>query len=363
MFASFSLPLLILAFVGAAVAVWFAGIQLSSTTDTLDEHFHLGQALGGLILLAIATNLPEIAITASGAIRGDLSLATGNILGGIALQTVVLVFLDVFGVRGDYPLSYQAASLVLVLEGILVGAILVVTIMASQLPESLIVARVAPGGALIAALWLVGLWLIGKARTDLPWQVRDDAAGKQKGATESAGKNAKDGGKGGSKDDKKPKQSTVRAVIVFLASAAVTLIAGVVLEESGNGIAGHIGISGVIFGSTILAAATSLPEVSTGLAAVRMGNYRLAFSDIFGGNAFLPVLFLLATLLSGKAVLPHAQATDIYLAGLGVLLTAVYLYGLIVRPTRRILRMGVDSFTVLALYILGIAGLIAVAHR
>jgi cation:H+ antiporter len=84
-------------------------------------------------------------------------------------------------------------------------------------------------------------------------------------------------------------------------------------------------------------------------------------SDIFGGNAFLPVLFLLATLLSGKAVLPHAQNTDIYLTALGVLLTIVYVVGLVFRPQRRRARMGVDSIVVLVLYALGVAGLFAVA--
>ena len=86
-------------------------------------------------------------------------------------------------------------------------------------------------------------------------------------------------------------------------------------------------MTGVVFGATILAAATSLPEVSTGIAAVRLGDYQLAVSDIFGGNAFLPVLFLLAGLLSGSAVLPQAQATDIYLTALGIVLTVVYLLG------------------------------------
>lgn len=93
----------------------------------------------------------------------------------------------------------------------------------------------------------------------------------------------------------------------------MTLIAGVALEESGNVIADQIGMSGVLFGATFLAAATALPEVSTGLASVRVGDYQLAFSDIFGGNAFLPVLFLLASLPSGQSALPQAQNTDVYL--------------------------------------------------
>jgi cation:H+ antiporter len=73
------------------------------------------------------------------------------------------------------------------------------------------------------------------------------------------------------------------------------------------------------------------------------------------------VLFLLASLLSGEAVLPQAEPTDIYLTGLGILLTAVYVWGLIFRPRRRVLSMGVDSLVVLMLYAAGIAGLVAVA--
>ncbi|MDQ6839768.1 MAG: sodium:calcium antiporter, partial [Actinomycetota bacterium] len=53
----------LLMFVASAVTIWGAGIWLSNYTDILADRLHLGQALGGLILLAVATNLPEIAIT------------------------------------------------------------------------------------------------------------------------------------------------------------------------------------------------------------------------------------------------------------------------------------------------------------
>ncbi len=175
MFESLSLPVLLLIFAGAAVAVWAAGIRLSNTTDVLSKRVHLGSALGGLILLAIATNLPEIAITASAALSGNLGIAIGNILGGIAIQTVVLVVLDAFGVRGQEPLSYKAASLVLVLEATLVVAVLIVAIMGTQLPSALILDRVTPQALLIAVLWVVGIWLTGRASRGLPWHEGGDA--------------------------------------------------------------------------------------------------------------------------------------------------------------------------------------------
>ena len=114
--AGLSLPVLLLIFVAAAAVIWVAGIQLSNQTDVLSTRLHLGAALGGLILLAVATNLPEIAIVVSASLSGNVGVAVGNILGGIAIQTVVLVLLDAFGVRGRHPLTYQAASLLLELS-------------------------------------------------------------------------------------------------------------------------------------------------------------------------------------------------------------------------------------------------------
>lgn len=347
-----SLPLWLLAliFVAGAAVIWVAGIQLSKSTDVLDNRLHLGSALGGLIVLAIATNLPEIAITVSAALSGNLDVAVGNILGGIALQTVVLVVLDVFGRRGHAvkPLTYRAASLTLVLEGLVVVAVLAAVIAGSQLPSGLVVARLTPDVVLIAALWIVGLFLVQRAGKHLPWH--------EDGRAPDAA--AHDPGHRRHKPEKT--MGTRRAVVTFVLAALATLVAGVVLERSGDAAASQLGISGVLFGATILALATSLPEISTGLQAIRQGDDNLAISDIFGGNAFLPVLFLVATVISGKAVLPEANASDIYLTAVAAILTLVYIVGLIFRPQRRIAGMGVDSLVVLLLYAVGIAGLFAI---
>jgi len=350
MFEHMALPVLSLAFLAAGVVVWIAGIYVSKTTDVLSSRFGLGEALGGAILLAIVTNLPEIAITASGAMRNQLEIATGNILGGIAIQTVVLVFLDVAAMGKRAPLIGHAASLDLVLEAVLVIVMLATTVAAHQLPDSLVWHGITPDSFIICGAWIAGLYLIGKARGHLPWQGHGEAPGGQRRRTQ---RQKKDKGAAG-------KSSTAWAIVIFLFAALATLAAGVVLQQTSETIAKHLGLSGVVFGATILAAVTALPEISTGLAAVKLGDYKLAVSDIFGGNAFLPVVFVVATLLSGKAILPHAAKADMYLTALGMLLTAVYIYGLIFRPRRQVARMGIDSFVVLILYLIGIAGLLAI---
>jgi cation:H+ antiporter len=344
--------LLLVVFVASASVIWISGIKLSDTTDVLAERLHLGSALGGLILLAVATNLPEIAITVSAATSHHLDVAVGNILGGIAVQTVVLVALDAFGVRVRRPLTYQAASLVLVLEGALVVLILLIVVAGAQMPARLLHARLTPDVVLIAVAWVTGLLLINRASSSLPWSDSGDAPDSQpdpRGVRRTK-KEAAATQRGA---------STGRAALIFGAAALATLVTGVTLEQSGEDFFGGLGLSGVLFGSTVLAAATSLPELSTGITSTRLGDVQLAIGDIFGGNAFLPVLFLPATLIAGRAVLPAAGRSDVYLTALGAVLTVVYITGLIFRPQRKHARLGIDSIVVLALYALGIVGLIA----
>ncbi|KQO64275.1 sodium:calcium antiporter [Curtobacterium sp. Leaf261] len=350
-----SLPLwlLVLIFVAGGAVIWFAGIQLSKTTDVLDNRLHLGSALGGLIVLAVATNLPEIAITVSAAASGSLEVAAGNILGGIALQTVVIVILDSFGKRGKgvTPITYRAASLTLVLEAVVVVAVLAVVIAGSQLPSDLVIARLTPDVVLIAVIWLVGLLLVQRASKGLPWH--EDGKAPDTTTPHPSKHRTRTHGDGST-------MSTGKASVIFGVSALATLVAGVVLERAGDAASTQIGFSGVLFGATVLALATSLPEISTGLQAIKQGDDNLAMSDIFGGNAFLPVLFLVATVISGKAVLPQANASDIFLTALAALLTVVYAVGLVFRPKNHIFGMGVDSLIVVLLYLVGIGGLIAI---
>jgi cation:H+ antiporter len=150
---------------------------------------------------------------------------------------------------------------------------------------------------------------------------------------------------------------TAKIAAIFLAGSAVTLIAGVALTQSGTQLANNYGIGGVIFGATVLAVASALPEIATGITAAKLGDNQLVMGDIFGGNAFQVCLFLLADLLAGKAVLAAAGAQNSWLAGLGILVTMVYATSVIVRPEKNYLRVGIDSIVVLVLIVIGMIGL------
>ncbi|MCO8255037.1 hypothetical protein NKF26_14630 [Haladaptatus sp. AB618] len=350
MLQSASLPLLSVVFLGAAAVVYVASIYVSDTTDVLSIRWKLGQALSGLVLLAVVTNLPELVITVSAALADNVDLAVGNVLGGIAIQTVVLVVFDVFGTGRSKGLTYWASSLQLVIEASVVVAVLSVTVMGSQLSSAFLVFRVTPPEILIVCLWLGGVWIIAKARTGLPWEREGAAPGGQQTPRGTAKRKKH-------RRMKAAGNSTRYVVGVFLLAALATLVGGVVLERTSDLIARRTGVSGAIFGATALAAVTSLPEVATGMAAIKLGDCELAISDIFGGNGFLPTLFLVASLLSGRAVLATMPPSTLYLTALGILLTSIYSIGLIVRPRRQRFRMGIDSLLVLSLYCLGVLGL------
>ena len=343
-----STPILVAVFLLASVATWVAGIGLSSTTDELDNRLGLGAALGGMILLAIAGSLPEIAITVTAAGQGHLGLAAGNLIGGIAIQTLVLVVCDAVASR-DQPLTFLVGSLVPVVEGLTVVFVVGLVLLGALLPASSAIGPLSPASIAIVVTWLGLLWVLNHVQRDPRWEVV--MPGAQPGRPDHS-----------VREEQHPARHARRplAVVVglFAAGCVVTLIGGYV-ESGGNVLADRAGVNGVIFGATVLALATALPELSSGIAAVRVGDHQLATGDIFGGNAFQVCLFLVADLVAGRPVLPTAGILNSWLGGLGIVLTVIYLIGVIVRPKRCLLRLGIDSILVVIVFVLGIIGFTA----
>ncbi len=340
-------PALIAMFLAAAVVTWVAGILLSRTTDALDLRLGLGEALGGVVLLAVSGSLPELAITVSAVLQGHLDVAAGNLIGGIAIQTMVLVLCD-RAVGGDKPLTYLVGSLIPVLEGTMVVIVVAVMLMGTILPESAAIGGVSPASIGILATWLIGIYLIDRIRKHQPWQVT--MPGSQRGRPHRRIPHP---------TAPKPFEnvSTLQIGLLFAAASAAILVAGVALETSGSVLADRSGINGVVFGATFLAAASALPEISTGIEAVRLGDNELAIGDIFGGNAFQLCLFVLADFLAGKPLLPTAGRENAWLGALGIVLTAIYTTAIIVRGERRRAGLGVNSMTAVVVFALGMWGL------
>jgi cation:H+ antiporter len=339
-------------FVVGAGATWIAGVFLSDTTDVVDDRFNLGEALGGLILLGIAGTLPEIAITVSAAIQGHLGLATGNLLGGIAMQTLVLVLLDATS-RSKTPLSTLSTVLEPIIEAVSVIILVTMALLGPLLPASVAIGPVSPISLLIVITWIFGLLVLNRLRASERWttvtaQVEAQMVAPSPGPVE------------GVRPNRYERSKTSLVVLVFALASGVTLIAGVVLEQSGNALANRWGINGVIFGATILAAVTALPEISTGIRAVRLGQVGLAMGDIFGGNQVQMTLFLVADLLAGKPVLQTVSASSSWLGGIGVVVTALFAGGLIIRPPKKFVGIGPDSWLVVLVYAIGLAGLIRI---
>ncbi|HSY60570.1 MAG TPA: hypothetical protein VK796_01790 [Cytophaga sp.] len=342
---TFSTPFLISAFIICSFVIWIAGTKISFTVDVISKHFGIGEAMGGIIILAFVTNLPEIAITCVAAYNGHMEIASSNILGGIAIQTVVLVVIDIFGVGKSAPLTYRASSVELILEGIILIFILALVLMGKFISADLIFFHITPTEIFILIAWIFGIYLVSK-KDKLPILVHVD----KKVIDEEQKVFAKN------KPDSS--ESITPKIILFGICAVFTLLAGCVLEVSGEVLAGRFGMSGAIFGATILAASTSLPEISTGVASAKLKDYRMAMSDIIGGNAFLPILFLLGSLISGQAIISNLTSTDMFLTGLGILLTGIYLIGLIFQLKKQYARMGLDSIAVAVVYVIGIIGLL-----
>ncbi len=144
------------------------------------------------------------------------------------------------------------------------------------------------------------------------------------------------------------------AIGVFLVAAVVVIIAAIALEKSGDVIASRTGWGRLWVGSLLLAGATSLPELVTSVAAVRLGAPALAVGTVFGANLFnMSKLVVLAALLGKRDVYQRVVRGQALLAALALGLTVLATLFVAIQLDVKWLILDAASLMLLAGYVAG----------
>jgi cation:H+ antiporter len=149
-----------------------------------------------------------------------------------------------------------------------------------------------------------------------------------------------------------PVPSVRRASLVFAGAAVLVLVAAPVMARTAQGLAEATGIAESFVGVTLLAAATSLPEVVTSVAAVRIGAYALAVGNLFGSNALNATVVLFADAAYTPGPILAAVSPQQLVAGLGAIVLMAIATGGIVHGARlRFERGEPDAILLLLTYV------------
>jgi cation:H+ antiporter len=142
----------------------------------------------------------------------------------------------------------------------------------------------------------------------------------------------------------------------FALAAAGVAVAGWALGKSGTVIAAETGLTDSFVGGVLIAVSTSLPELVTSLAAIRLGALTLAVSGIIGGNAFDTLFAALGDIAYRDGSIYHALSSrEPALLSLALLMTGVLLLGMLHRERRGLANIGFESALLLVLYLGGVA--------
>ena len=308
----------------SAAIVMIAGGYLTRASDALGDRLRLGRSLAGMVLLAGATSLPELATGGSAALMGAVNLSAGDLLGSSLMNLLLLALLDMTHYARGRMFSREASANALVAGASIVLTALVLLLILLRIEWSLF-NWVSIGSAALLITYGLLLRLIF-----LQQRVVRAETGQSEVLEESG-------------------RSTRHLVLVYAVAAAAILAAVPFLTDAAKQLAEQTGLGQSFIGTTLVALTTSLPEMVTTLTAVRLRAFDLAVGNIFGSNVLNMVIFAPVDMLQAGPLFPLLSATHAITAAWVILITMVAVLGLLYQAERRYWFLEPDATLVIVL--------------
>ncbi len=317
------------AFLLSGLTVVVAGAALARYGDAIGEHTGLGGLWVGALLLAAATSLPELATDVAAVRLGAPDLAAGDLFGSSMANMLLLAFVDLAPPRRGV---LRRATLESALTGCLAIALNALAALFVLARPTRTVLGVGPESAFLVAVYLLGLRAIYRQ------------AARDRGASPAAEPPAA-----------RALPTLRRSIAGFAVAAAVILLAAPVFAASAKTVAERSGLGTTFVGTWLVGFATSLPELASTLAAVRLGAYDLAVGNLFGSNGFnMAIFFALDLAYPGGPFLGAISPVHAVTGLVAVVLTSLGLAALVYRAQRRFAMLEPDAFAIVVGYVLGL---------
>ncbi len=245
----------------------------------------LGELTIGFLVLSIATTIPELAVSSSAIISGDVGISLGNILGSSVTNICLLIGL--IGLL--HPMRIAEKTLMKLIEILsLSSLILIILLVTNSLSKPI-------GIALLIVYLLFGLYSVKKKITlgDIRFDKTLNLINKFKFSS-----------------------GFYKSIFFLIIGLILVLFSSWYVVNSASNIAMSLGVAKSVIGATIIAVGTSLPELSTAVAASKEGHLKLGLGNIIG--ACLTNLTLVLGLI--LVLSPLTIAIDIFITLVGFVL-------------------------------------------
>ena len=220
--------------------------EMVSSAVQIALKFKLPSSIIGATFIGFGTSAPELFASTGAALKGDLDLGIGNIVGSNIANSLLVVAVLYLALPKDFSQKIKLNQISPVWMAILTTVFVSTYVLTNEFPFLL-------GAVLLILVIYVIYKMISTESVD-----EGELLGKEKNYI------------------------WLRGGLSLLA----TLYGSQLVVDNAVAIAELFGVSSLIIGSTIIAIGTSLPEVAGTISAAKMRKPDIVFGNIFGSNLF-----------------------------------------------------------------------------
>jgi cation:H+ antiporter len=303
-----------LKFAACMALIGMAGVRLSRYGDIIAEKSGLGAGVVGLLLLATVTSLPEL-VTGIGAVAlADVpDIALGNIFGACVMNLAMIVVLDLLYREQSIYTKAGQGHILSAAFGLFILGFVALNLVFAGYGATLVLGHVGLYSPVVLILYVAAVNVVFRYERRQRAEYVQERAERYPGVTLHA------------------------ALVRYAAAAAVVVVAALYLPFAAGDLAARMQWNQSFVGTLFVSLATTLPELTVTIGALRIGAVDLAVGNLLGSNLFnLAILavddlfYLPGPLLSAVSPIHLVSALS------ALMMSALAIAGLLYKPRDRI---------------------------